>query len=111
MAAIQVPTMRSPVFVEIECSLGNVFNEMVVQGLFSAGKEEGQLAIDDGQYHQRIYSAITVVVDGGWSKRAHKHSYNTKSCVGVIFGAATKKLLYIGVRNKYFSVCSIHERK
>ena len=111
MAAIQVPTMRNPVFVEIERSLGNVFNEMVVQGLLSAGKEERQLAIDNGQYHQRIYPAITVVVDGGWSKRAHKHSYNAKSGVGVIFGAATQKLLYIGVRNKYCSVCAIHERK
>ena len=28
--------------------------------------------------------AITVVVDGGWSKRSHKHYYNAKSGVGVI---------------------------
>jgi len=38
----------------------------------------------------------------------HKHSYNA---VGVIFGAATQKLLYIWVRNKYSSVCAIHKRK
>ena len=111
MAAIEVPTMRTPVFVEIDNSLGHVFNEMVVQGLLSAGKEERQLTIDNGKYHQRIYPTITVVVDGGWSKRPHKHSYNAKSGVGVEFGAATKKLLYIGVRNKYCSVCAIHKRK
>ena len=51
--------------------------------------------------------ACTVIVDGGWSKRSHKHSYNANSGVGVIFGAHTKKLLFIGVRNKYCSSCSI----
>ena len=33
--------------------------------------------------------AITVVVDGGWSKRSHKHSYNGKSGVVVITGQQT----------------------
>ena len=79
MATIQVPSMRTPVFVNIERSLGNVLNDMVVEGLLSAGKEERQFAINNGLYHHRIYPAVTVVVDGGWSKRAHKHSYNVKS--------------------------------
>ena len=57
-------------------------------------------------YHNGV-SAITVVVDAGWSKRSHEHSYNTKSGVGFIFGAATKKLLFIGVRNKSCSVCGV----
>ena len=51
------------------------------------------------------------MVDSGWSKRAHKHSYNAKSEVAVIFGAATKKLLFIGIQKKYCSVCSISEHK
>ena len=38
------------------------------------------------------------------------HSYNANSGVGVIFGAATKKLLYIGIRNKYCAVCSIAQK-
>ena len=51
------------------------------------------------------------MVDGGWSNCAHKHSYNAKSGVAVIFGAATKKLLFIGIQNKYCSVCSVSEHK
>ena len=47
---------------------------------------ERQLAILNGCYHNRV-PTITVVVDAGWSKRSHKHSYNAKSGVGVIFGA------------------------
>ena len=49
--------------------------------------------------------SITVIADGGWSKRTHKHSYNAMGGVGVIIGAETKKLLHIGIRNKYCCVC------
>ena len=36
-----------------------------------------------------------------------KHYYHTKSAVGVIFVAVTKKLLFIEVRNKYCSLRAI----
>lgn len=51
------------------------------------------------------------MVDAGWSKRSHKHSYNANAGVGVILGAHTKKLLFIGIRNKYCSTRSIAKRK
>ena len=70
-----------------------------------AGKEERKLAIERGEYHQDV-PAITVYVDGGWSKRSHKHSYNAKSGVAIIIGKAMGKLLHIGIRNKYCSACS-----
>ena len=38
------------------------------------------------------YPAITVIVDGGRSKRSHKHSYNAKSGVAMIIEKQTKKL-------------------
>lgn len=56
-------------------------------------------------YHEGV-PAITVTVDGGWSKRSHRYSYNAKSGVGVIIGLRTKKLLHIGVRNKECSACT-----
>ena len=45
-----------------------------------AGKEEKRLAEIRGEYHDGV-PAITVIVDGGWSKRSHKHSYNANSGV------------------------------
>ena len=42
--------------------------------MLAARKEEKQLAIKNEQYHQGIL-AITVIVDGGWCKLAHKHTY------------------------------------
>ena len=57
--------------------------------MLQAGCEEKQIAIQNNKYHQGI-PVITVIVDGGWSKRSHKHSFNANSGVGVIFRAATK---------------------
>ena len=70
-----------------------------------AGREEKRLAEERGSYHEGV-PTITVVVDGGWSKRSHKHSYNANSGVGIILGKATGKLLYLGVRNKTCHACS-----
>ena len=61
--------------------------------MVKTGREEKQMPEQNKNYHKEV-PAITVVVDGGWSKRSHKHSYNANSGVDVIFGAATKKLLY-----------------
>ncbi len=36
----------------------------------AAGKEEKRLAEERGDFHE-VVPAITVVVDGGWSKRSH----------------------------------------
>ena len=58
----------------------------------AAGEKERELAIQQGSFHRGV-PAITVIVDAGWSKRTHKHTYNALSGVGVIFGQQTGKLL------------------
>ena len=68
------------------------------------------MAVERNDVHQGV-PAVTVVTDGGWSKRSHKHSYNAKSGVAVIFGRETKKLLFLSVRNKFCSVCAIAEKR
>ena len=78
--------------------------------MIEAGKEEREHAISIGSFHKGVL-AITVVADGGWSKRSHKHSYNAKSGVAVVFGQYTKKLLFLGVRNKFCSVCTVARKK
>ena len=58
--------------------------------MIKTGREEKQITEQNKNYHEGV-SAITVVVDGGWSKRSHKHFYNTNSGVGVIFGIGNRK--------------------
>ena len=66
--------------------------------------KEKRLAEERRDHHSEV-PAITVVVDGGWSKCSHKHTYNAKSGVGII-GSYTGKLLHIGVRNIYCTSCT-----
>jgi hypothetical protein len=47
----------------------------------------------------------TVIVDGAWSKRSYKTNYNALSGVASIIGARSKKVLYIGIKNKYCRIC------
>ena len=70
-----------------------------------AAKEEKELALQKNELHEGV-PAITVIVDGGWSSRSHKHSYNALGGVGIIIGERTKKVLHIGVRVKYCAICS-----
>lgn len=46
-----------------------------------AGKEERRLAIDNGDVDGNGIPYITVLLDGGWSKRSYGHSYNASSGV------------------------------
>ena len=96
LSALNIPVMTKRSFIHAEQVIGKWWWTALEESMKSAGKEEKSIAIKKGNYHQDV-PAITVIVDAGWSKRTHKHSYNALSCVGVIFGKETQKLLYIGV--------------
>ena len=105
MAVMGVPVMTKSSFISIERGIGEEWKQKLIDSMAEAGREEKQLAEERGDYHEGVPS-ITVVVDGGWSKRSHKHSYNAKSGVAIIIGKETGKLLHIGVRNKYCTACA-----
>ena len=94
----------------LESSISKVLESQMAREITKAGDEERVLALQRNDTHEGVPS-ITVIVDGGWSKRSHKHSYNANSGVGVIFGAVTKNLLFIGVHNRYCSICAVAKNK
>jgi len=104
MSVLGVPVMSRRVFVNTERIIGNWWWTLLEESIQAAGRAERELAIQENRYHDGV-PAITVIVDAGWSKRTHKHSYNALCGVGVIFGLRTKRLLYIGVRNKFCAAC------
>ena len=101
MSILGVPVMDRSQFMRTEEDIGEWWASRLEQSILEAGKEEKKLAEERGDYHQGI-PAITVIVDGGWSKRSHKHSYNAKSGVAITIGQATGKLLH----NKYCTACA-----
>ena len=104
MSVLGIPTMCKNSFMATECAIGKWWWDVLEKSMKAAGEEEWRIAIEQNSYHHEV-PAITVILDGGWSKRTHRHSYNALSVVGVIFGKQTGKLLYIGVRNKFCAAC------
>ena len=104
MSVLGLPTMTKKSLMAIERQIGEWWWNHLQESTKSAGEMEKTIANLQNRYHQGV-SAIAVIVDGGWSKRSHEHSYNAKSGVGIIIGKDSGKILYMGVRNKYCAVC------
>lgn len=110
LASVNVPCMTKITYEKIENQIGQSWGKLLLEETTAAGQEEKRLAIERRDTFQGV-PAITVIVDGGWAKRSHKHSYNAKSGAALIIGKVTKKLLYIGVRNKYCSICAVADNR
>ena len=95
MSVMGIPALTKRSFMAIEKRIGEWWWDLLQDSMKEAGAKEKALAISRNHYHQGV-PAITVIVDGGWSKHTHKHSYNVKSGVGIITGKETGKILYLG---------------
>ena len=105
MGVLGVLVMSKQSFICTERGIGEWWQRKLEETMLEAGKKERRLAIERNDSHQGI-PAVTVIVDGGWSKRSHHHSYNAKSGVAIIIGKETGKILHIGIRNKYCMACT-----
>ena len=76
--------MQKRMYSKLEEFLGIEMIRQLGTSWQEVAQEEKTYANMKNSYHQGV-PAITVVVDGGLSKRSHKHSYNANSGVAVIF--------------------------
>ncbi|KAL4085419.1 hypothetical protein QTP88_027278 [Uroleucon formosanum] len=83
----------------------NHTEETAIEAMILAGNEKAEIAKKEGNVNEKGVLLITVIADGAWSKRSYKSGYNALSGVASIIGYKTKKVLYMGVRNKYCSIC------
>ncbi|KAK3104564.1 hypothetical protein FSP39_005062 [Pinctada imbricata] len=92
LGTLNSPGLSQPTFSSIENEIGQWWLNILEKDMLSAGAEERMLAINRNDFHHEV-PAITVVTDGGWSKRTHKHSYNAMGGVAIIIGKETKKII------------------
>ena len=62
LVCIQVPSLSSPTFINLEHTMGAAFEAIVGKQLLTAGQMERQLAIEKGSYHNGV-PAVSVVVE------------------------------------------------
>jgi hypothetical protein len=88
LSTMGVPSMSGKTFTKLEEEIGKFWQEELQSCMREAGREEREIAVREGRFHEGV-PAIDVIVDGGWSKRSHKHSYNALGGVAIIIGAKT----------------------
>jgi hypothetical protein len=104
-ASLDIPAISPNTFSSHEKSLSGVINQCTHDSIIEAGKQERALAVEAGDLYVDGIPYISVIVDGAWCKRSYKTNYNASSGVACIIGMITKKILYIGIKNKYCQFC------
>ncbi|GFR05058.1 uncharacterized protein TNCT_591911 [Trichonephila clavata] len=106
---MNVTYMSKYVFASCERTTGTILDACVESNLTDFINEEKRLSQSRQDIDTDGYYCLTAVVDGGWCKRSYGHGYNASSGVAVIIGMATKKIIFIGIRNKICLICQAIE--
>ncbi|XP_072766253.1 uncharacterized protein [Anoplolepis gracilipes] len=108
-AGVNIPCMSEKTYINHREILVDDFQKTVMESMKMAGEMEKQLALERNETINGI-PYITVVADGSWMKRSYGNAYDSLSGVGAIIGYRTKKVLFVGIRNKFCTVCDRAEQ-
>lgn len=109
-SSLEIPCMSSRMYNRLHDEVCDSWEEKCLETMKEAGEEEKSLALQEGHVDENGTAKITVVADGSWAKRSYRSNYNSLSGAAAIIGFKTKKVLYIGVRNKYCTICKTAEK-
>ena len=111
LGAMAIPCMTDVSYRKYRQDMVSSFEKASEESMQEAAAMERELAIIEGDIIDGI-PFITIIVDGSWLKRSYKTGkYDSLSGCAAIIGYRTKKVLYVGVRNKFCYICSEVERQ
>lgn len=105
-SAMEVPCMGTRLYTQYHEEVCKGWEKAGVDLMKDAAAEEAKLAIEANEVDSDGVPLITVICDGCWSKRSYRTNYSALSGVAAIVGQKTGKVLYIGVKNKFCTMCS-----
>ncbi|XP_060861794.1 uncharacterized protein LOC132938802, partial [Metopolophium dirhodum] len=104
-ASVELPTMCNTTYIKMQNCINLVVQKTAWSEMQKAGNEERQMALENGEVDVDGIPMCTVIADGQWSKRSYKSKYNALSGTATIIGKRTRKVLFVGIRNRYCVVC------
>ncbi|XP_050306062.1 uncharacterized protein LOC126745672 isoform X2 [Anthonomus grandis grandis] len=110
-ASMNMPFMSYKTISSHHEKVGHLIRESAWKSMEEAAAEEARIATIEGEVDKDGIPCITVVTDGAWAKRSYNVNYDSSSGVACIVGYKTGKLLFLGIRNKFCSLCSWYENK
>ncbi|KOB78717.1 hypothetical protein OBRU01_01900 [Operophtera brumata] len=110
-AALNLPIMTPKTYKACHSKLQAHWEKVSVVTMNEAAAKERELAIVEKRFDTNGIPMIDVIVDGCWSKRTYKKNYSALSGAAAIIGKKTGEVLFLGVKNKYCSICAQAEKK
>ncbi|XP_022177421.1 uncharacterized protein LOC111038573 [Myzus persicae] len=104
-AAMEIPCMSNTTYSRVHETISFSVHNTAWDEMKKAGVEERELALEAGEVDENGIPMCTVVADGQWCKRSYKTKYDALSGVASIIGYRTKKVLFVGIRNRYCVIC------
>ena len=109
-AAANVPCMSQKTYIKNREVVLEEFEKTAFENMKKAGELERQLAVERNDVING-YACIPVVADGSWLTRSYGKNFDSLSGVVAIIGYYTKKVLYVGIRNKFCTACQLAQQK
>ncbi|GFQ95208.1 yqaJ domain-containing protein [Trichonephila clavata] len=106
LSTLDIPPLSSKTYQKEHNTIATAWEKVAEREMYSVAMEEKQLAVQAGEIGPDGFPTLTVVVDGCWAKRSYRNNYSSLSGAAAIVGFRTKKVIYMGVRNRYCMVCS-----
>ncbi|KAK4881945.1 hypothetical protein RN001_005264 [Aquatica leii] len=104
-SALDIPCMSQKTYSKYHDKVCHAWEDKSLETMAKAAKEERELAIAAGEISSDGIPLITVVCDGSWAKRSYRCNYTSLSGLADIVGYRTKKVSFVGIKNKYCVVC------
>ncbi|CAH0726683.1 unnamed protein product, partial [Brenthis ino] len=108
-AALNLPIMSPKTYKTCHCKLSAHWEKVSVKAMNEAANKES--AIAEGRVDKNGIPIIDVIVDGCWCKRTYKKNYSALPGAAPIIGRRTGEVLFLGVKNKYCSICAQAQKK
>ncbi|KAG8189246.1 hypothetical protein JTE90_013774 [Oedothorax gibbosus] len=105
-SAMDLPTMSRSTYSNEHAKVCAAWEISALKSMEEAAAEEKRLAIERGDVDVEGVPYFAVVADGSWAKRSYKTNCSFLSGMAAIIGSHTKKVLYLGVRNKFCATCA-----
>lgn len=104
-SAMQIPVFSPKYYMQQQDKVYESWEKTAVASMNAAAEEEKKIAIAEGRI-KNGYPVVDVYCDGSWCARSYGTNYKAPSGAAAIIGRRTRKVLYIGIKNKYCLVCA-----
>lgn len=109
-AALNLPIITPKTYKACHCKLTTYWEKVSIESMNAAAQKERNMALAEGRVDKNGIPIIDVIVDGCWCKRTYKKNYSALSGAAAIIGRKSGEVLFLGVKNKYCSICAQAEK-